>query len=47
MTLITVVISRNPYKIETNDSIRYCRIVYNDMLELKKLATDTTAKYYK
>ncbi|WP_419727506.1 hypothetical protein [Terrisporobacter petrolearius] len=41
MILITVVTSQHLYRKETNDTIRYCKIVYNDMLELKKVATDT------
>ena len=37
----------NYRKITKDQLIRYCRIVYNDMQELRKVATDTIIKYYK
>ena len=37
----------NYRKITKDQLIRYCRIVYNDMPELRKVAIDSIIKYYK
>ena len=38
---------KNYEKLTKEQLIRYCRIVYNDMPELRKVAIDTIIKYYK